>query len=224
MSAVPVAVSAVTRPSTPTPSAESAWRIDRPESSSPTQPTRRTSAPRRRAATAWLAPLPPWFTRRVPSVTVSPGTGSRGAATVKSTLADPITKTWGAPIWPPIPPRARRSPAKPWSASILLRMSRRASGLGFATLGGRGTWRRTEAGQEHREEARPIDAHRDATIRRAGDASGRAVGADFQSHGLPFDQRRVDRDGHRQWVVQMHRAGVAPERPPCELGDTPGDR
>ncbi len=66
-----------------------------PESSSPTQPIIRTSAPSRRAATAWLAPLPPRFTRSVPAETVSPTRGRRGSATVKSTLAEPITQRRG---------------------------------------------------------------------------------------------------------------------------------
>ena len=96
ISAVPVAASAVvTIASTPIPSAVSACRTSRPDASSPTQATRRTSAPSRRAATAWLAPLPPRATSSVPSLTVSPGRGSRGSATVKSTLAEPTTRTRG---------------------------------------------------------------------------------------------------------------------------------
>ena len=39
-----------------------------------------TSAPSLCAATAWLAPLPPWLMSKVPPVTVSPGVGRRGAA------------------------------------------------------------------------------------------------------------------------------------------------
>jgi hypothetical protein len=60
MSAVPVAASPLTiMPLTPIPSARNAARMSRPEASSPTQATKRTSAPSRRAATAWFAPFPP---------------------------------------------------------------------------------------------------------------------------------------------------------------------
>ena len=83
MSAVPVAASPETRrPSTPMPAAARLSPMRRPSASSPTQPIILTSPPRRRAAIAWLAPLPPRLTRRVPPETVSPGDGRRGSATV----------------------------------------------------------------------------------------------------------------------------------------------
>ena len=101
ISAVPVAaVTVSTTPSTPIPSPASAARIAAPEASRPTQAISRTSAPSRRAATAWFAPLPPWFTSSVPLVTVSPGPGNRGAATVTSTLAEPTTRMRAAVIAP----------------------------------------------------------------------------------------------------------------------------
>ena len=82
MSAVPVAASVVENsPATPMPSAARRARIAVPAASSPTHPMNLTSAPSRRAATAWLAPLPPWLISRVPPVTVSPGAGRRGAET-----------------------------------------------------------------------------------------------------------------------------------------------
>ena len=60
MSAVPVAAALVAlTPATSMPSRRSASRMARPDASSPTQAMNFTSAPKRRAATAWLAPLPP---------------------------------------------------------------------------------------------------------------------------------------------------------------------
>src|SRR4029079_5945537 len=66
-------------------SASSAWESD------PTQPTNRTSAPSRAAATAWLAPLPPGKRSNVAPLTVSPGRGSRSTRATRSRLTDPTT-------------------------------------------------------------------------------------------------------------------------------------
>jgi hypothetical protein len=83
ISAVPVAAAPVdASPATSRPSPASAARMPRPGASSPRHAMRRTSAPSRRAARAWFAPLPPWLTSSVPPVTVSPGCGSRASATV----------------------------------------------------------------------------------------------------------------------------------------------
>ena len=66
----------------------------RPCSSSPTQPTKRTSAPSRAAATAWFAPFPPGTRSKSASVSVSPGRGSRSVNATRSRLALPTTVTW----------------------------------------------------------------------------------------------------------------------------------
>ena len=57
--------------------------------SSPTAPIIRTFPPKRAAATAWFAPLPPGRTVRSPPGTVSPGCGNLAICTVKSALSDP---------------------------------------------------------------------------------------------------------------------------------------
>ena len=62
-----------------------------PKPSSPTQPNIVTSAPRRAAATAWLAPLPPGRSLRSLALTVSPGRGMRAESAVMSMLMLPIT-------------------------------------------------------------------------------------------------------------------------------------
>src|SRR6186997_2221456 len=59
--------------------------------SSPTAPTMCTCAPRRDAATAWLAPLPPGKRSKVASVTVSPGCGNRSHRATRSRLMLPTT-------------------------------------------------------------------------------------------------------------------------------------
>src|SRR5581483_9793567 len=71
----------------------------RPKSSSPTRPSRRTCAPRRAAATAWLAPLPPPPVRRSRPETVSPGVGRRGTKTTRSVLMEPTTATPGPGVF-----------------------------------------------------------------------------------------------------------------------------
>jgi hypothetical protein len=66
-------------------SALSAW------TSSPTAPIITTSAPARRAASAWLAPLPPGALANDGPCTVSPGFGRRSTRAVRSRLIDPGT-------------------------------------------------------------------------------------------------------------------------------------
>src|SRR6185437_632128 len=73
------------------PSLASPWRNWRPKASTPSAPTRATSAPSRAAATAWLAPLPPGtVTNRSPRM-VSPGPTKRGAWVSRSMLMLPTT-------------------------------------------------------------------------------------------------------------------------------------
>ena len=58
------------------PSAEKFSTVAAPKRSAPTRATIATSAPQRRAATAWFAPLPPKpRSNRVPNI-VSPGDGN----------------------------------------------------------------------------------------------------------------------------------------------------
>src|SRR5688500_4942875 len=64
-----------------------------PKPSSPTRPRKATLAPRRAAAAAWLAPLPPLWVARRASVTVSPGAGRRSTLRTKSWFIEPTTKT-----------------------------------------------------------------------------------------------------------------------------------
>src|SRR5215211_5042821 len=64
-----------------------------PKGSSPTLPNMATSAPRRAAATAWLAPLPPGKRESWAPVTVSPGSGRRLTLRTKSWLIEPTTNT-----------------------------------------------------------------------------------------------------------------------------------
>ena len=52
---------------------------------------KRPCAPARAAATAWLAPLPPQWTAKVPPTTVSPGPGRAAECTTRSTLTLPKT-------------------------------------------------------------------------------------------------------------------------------------
>ena len=69
-----------------TPSSRSAASRKSPPSSPRRAPTNVTSCPRRAAATAWLAPLPPAWRCGEPPSTVSPGAGSRRTPTTRSTL------------------------------------------------------------------------------------------------------------------------------------------
>src|SRR5262245_48163641 len=62
-----------------------------PKRSSPTRATIATSAPQRREATAWLAPLPPQPRSKSFPKMVSPAFGNRSENVVKSTFALPTT-------------------------------------------------------------------------------------------------------------------------------------
>src|SRR3984885_15187501 len=64
-----------------------------PNRSLPTRATMNTSAPQRRAATAWFAPLPPNPRSNLWPKIVSPGFGNRSANVVRSMLALPTTAT-----------------------------------------------------------------------------------------------------------------------------------
>ena len=89
--AAPVGRSTSASPAVSTPSAASNRRAAAPNSSFPTAPMKLTSAPRRRAATAWLDPLPPGPRWKDRPRTVCPRSGSRGAATTRSMLNEPST-------------------------------------------------------------------------------------------------------------------------------------
>lgn len=78
MWAVPLGPSTVRRAAVSTPAAASAERSRTPNPSAPTAPIITTSPPRRAAATAWLAPLPPGTVRKARPVTVSPSRGALG--------------------------------------------------------------------------------------------------------------------------------------------------
>ncbi len=92
----PVGVCVTARtPAASTPSSRSAATSRLPNSSYPTQPTRRTSAPSLAAATAWLAPFPPGVKRAAEPSTVAPGPGSRGTVTEISMFRLPSTVTRG---------------------------------------------------------------------------------------------------------------------------------
>jgi hypothetical protein len=66
-----------------------------PKRSDPTRATMNTSAPHRRAATAWLAPLPPKPRSKLGAKSVSPGRGNSSVKVVRSTLALPTTAILG---------------------------------------------------------------------------------------------------------------------------------
>ena len=71
-----------------------AWKlviVAGPNRSSPTRATIDTSAPHSRAATAWLAPLPPQPRSKLSPKIVSPAFGKRSENVVRSTLALPTT-------------------------------------------------------------------------------------------------------------------------------------
>ena len=93
ISAVPVGVSlAVKRASVLMPSAANCCRRAAAPASSPRHETKATSPPRRAAATAWLAPLPPLDCRKRASPTVSPGRGRCLTQAIMSMLVLPITR------------------------------------------------------------------------------------------------------------------------------------
>src|SRR5271170_4398002 len=66
-----------------------------PNKSLPTRATMNTSAPQRRAATAWFAPLPPNPRSNFWPKMVSPGFGNRSVNVVRSMLALPTTAMRG---------------------------------------------------------------------------------------------------------------------------------
>ena len=80
-------------PTSRSPSAASRSATRRPSASSPTAARNRTAAPARRAAIAWLSPLPPGSARRPAATRVSPGSGRRSSRNDRSTAALPTTKT-----------------------------------------------------------------------------------------------------------------------------------
>ena len=93
ISAVPVGVSlAVKRASVLMPSAANCCRRAAAPASSPRHETKATSPPRRAAATAWLAPLPPLDCMKRASPTVSPGRGRCLTQAIMSMLVLPITR------------------------------------------------------------------------------------------------------------------------------------
>ena len=99
MRASPEAVSGIRRTAdVSTDSARRAPASRAPKTSSPTQPTIRTRAPSRAAATAWLPPLPPGAKRAAEPRTVAPGPGSRGTVTEMSMFILPSTVTRGAAV------------------------------------------------------------------------------------------------------------------------------
>ena len=83
------------RPERSTPEARSSEIARLPKSSSPTAPTKRTSAPSRAAATAWFAPFPPGTWSSLAPVSVSPGLGRRGTVATRSRLIEPTTVRLG---------------------------------------------------------------------------------------------------------------------------------
>src|SRR5213592_4348645 len=92
MIATPVGVS-TSRTSSWTPAARRPASASSACESVPTQPTIRTFAPSRAAATAWLAPFPPGTRSSVAPLSVSPGRGRRSTLVTKSRLIDPTTVT-----------------------------------------------------------------------------------------------------------------------------------
>src|SRR5581483_755557 len=78
-----------------TPELSSSARASDANSSSPTHAMRSTSAPRRAAATAWFAPLPPGTRLKVAPDTDSPARGKRSTVATRSRLTDPTTVRCG---------------------------------------------------------------------------------------------------------------------------------
>src|SRR5947209_831359 len=99
MSATPVGPSTRFSRSSLTPARSSSASASAASSSFPTHAISSTSAPRRAAATAWFAPLPPGMRLNVAPVTVSPGRGRRSARATRSTLIDPTTVRRTAGTW-----------------------------------------------------------------------------------------------------------------------------
>jgi len=78
-----------------TPSVLKLARDASPRLSAPSFATMATDEPRRPAATAWLAPLPPKSCSKRLPMRVSPGCAMRGALVTRSTFALPTTTTPG---------------------------------------------------------------------------------------------------------------------------------
>ncbi len=95
MSATPVGASFGSQRSR-TPASRSPASASPANTSFPTAPTMRTSAPSRAAATAWFAPFPPGPRENDAPVTVSPARGSRSLRTTRSRLIEPTTVSLGA--------------------------------------------------------------------------------------------------------------------------------
>src|SRR6266508_3324009 len=91
MRAIPVGVSTSWSRERSTSAALRSSTASGPNSSSPTAPTKLTSAPRREAATAWFAPLPPGTRLSVASLSVSPGLGRNRTRATRSRLTEPTT-------------------------------------------------------------------------------------------------------------------------------------
>ena len=75
----------VTTRSCSTPSSSQSARAPAPKASAPTAVKSVTRAPRRRAATAWFDPLPPWPVLNERPITVSPASGTRSVTSVSPT-------------------------------------------------------------------------------------------------------------------------------------------
>nr|MCF0101958.1 hypothetical protein [Streptomyces sp. MH191] len=91
ISATPVGAPPTSTPAVSTPDSACESSSSRPCPSSPTRASRAVRAPRRAAATAWLAPLPPGWTARSEPRTVSPAPGRRSTPITRSALAEPTT-------------------------------------------------------------------------------------------------------------------------------------
>ena len=75
------------------PAASSSARAGTANASRPTAPNIATSAPARRAASAWFAPLPPGLVAKLEPWSVSPGRGRRATRATRSRLIEPKTMT-----------------------------------------------------------------------------------------------------------------------------------
>ena len=89
--AMPVAPGTVLSRPRSTPSARSSRSASVAKLSVPTAQNILTSAPARRAASAWLAPLPPAAIENWSPGTVSPGPGMRLTVPMRSRLVEPST-------------------------------------------------------------------------------------------------------------------------------------
>src|SRR6202167_3411987 len=105
ISATPEEPFTVSTALTSAPALRSALFSEGPNESSPTLPTMLTGYPSLPAATAWLAPLPPWKVEKLRPVRVSPGRGTRSAVATRSRFMLPTT-TMGLRIFLfPLQPR-----------------------------------------------------------------------------------------------------------------------